>query len=551
MKTLVNNPPCWWVPGQVPPQGGAAALLDALHQVRRPVVLVESEGASSVARDGRILQAERAPQGDARPVQALAPALGPENLGDPSFLAQHGVRYAYVAGAMANGIASEELVEAMAEAGLLAFFGAAGLSPDRVARAIARLQGRLGGTPFGFNLIHSPNEPGLEDAIVDLYLGQGVRRVCASAFLDLTLPVVRYRFSGIHRDARGAVVTPNHVLAKLSRVEIARKFFAPPPADMLRHLVSQGILTDGQAAMAALLPVAQDVTAEADSGGHTDNRPALALVPTILALRDELQQKYEYSVPLRVGAAGGIGTPSAVAAAFAMGAAYVMTGSVNQACREAGTSQAVREMLAQASQADVTMAPAADMFEMGVKVQVLKWGTMFGVRARKLYDLYRAYEALEELPAGERAALERDYFRCTLEEEWLQTRAFFTTRDPRQAERAERDPKHKMALVFRSYLGRSSGWANSGEASRRVDFQIWCGPAMGAFNEWTRGSFLESVEERRVATLAENLMVGGAFLTRVGWLRSQGVVLPPAAQRFAPMRPDSIAALLRSQETVS
>ena len=58
-----------------------------------------------------------------------------------------------------------------------------------------------------------------------------------------------------------------------------------------------------------------------------------------------------------------------------MGAAYVVTGSVNQACVESGTSDAVRQMLAEAGQADVAMAPAADMFEMGVKVQVLKRGT--------------------------------------------------------------------------------------------------------------------------------------------------------------------------------
>ena len=81
-----------------------------------------------------------------------------------------------------------------------------------------------------------------------------------------------------------------------------------------------------------------------------------------------------------------------------MGAAYVLTGSINQACIEAGTSETVRTMLAGASQADVTMAPAADMFEMGVKVQVLKRGTMFPFRAAKLYDFYSRYDALEDIP---------------------------------------------------------------------------------------------------------------------------------------------------------
>ena len=58
------------------------------------------------------------------------------------------------------------------------------------------------------------------------------------------------------------------------------------------------------------------------------------------------------------------------------------------------------------------MAPAADMFEMGVKVQVLKRGTMFAMRAAKLYELYRAYPSLEQIPAAERANLEKNLFRA-------------------------------------------------------------------------------------------------------------------------------------------
>ncbi|NDD30450.1 MAG: PfaD family polyunsaturated fatty acid/polyketide biosynthesis protein [Proteobacteria bacterium] len=549
MNTLTNVMQCWWVPTGASRNGVTADLQHALLDLRRPLVIADRDGVAAVVRDGQIAFGEVRPGSDALPVLAFAPALPPEALGDASFCAQQGIRYAYIAGAMANGIASEALVIAMGRAGMLGVFGAAGLSLPRVEQAIDRIQAALGDLPYAFNLIHSPGEPGLDDRVVDLYLRRGVRRICASAFLDLTLAVVRYRFHGIHRDAAGAVVTPNHVYAKISRVELARKFFAPPPPDMLSALVSAGALTAAQAELAATLPVAQDITAEADSGGHTDNRPALALFPTIAAVRDEMQRKHGYAVPLRVGAAGGIGTPSAAAAAFAMGAAYVMTGSVNQACVEAGTSAAVREMLAQASQADVAMAPAADMFEMGVKVQVLKRGTMFSVRARKLYDLYRAHETLDALPASERAVLERDFFRCSLEQEWAQTRAFFETRDPRQIERAEREPRHKMALVFRSYLGRASGWANQGEASRRVDYQIWCGPAMGAFNEWARGSLFDDLSARTVETVALNIMIGAAVLTRAATIRAQGASLPPEAQQFPPMPIDRIRALLRPQST--
>ena len=55
-----------------------------------------------------------------------SPAVRPEQLGDASFRADQGLRYAYLAGAMANGIGSVEIVSAMSRAGMLGFFGAAG-----------------------------------------------------------------------------------------------------------------------------------------------------------------------------------------------------------------------------------------------------------------------------------------------------------------------------------------------------------------------------------------------------------------------------------------
>jgi PfaD family protein len=230
-----------------------------------------------------------------------------------------------------------------------------------------------------------------------------------------------------------------------------------------------------------------------------------------------------------------------------MGAAYILTGSINQACVESGSSDAVREMLAQAEQADVAMAPAADMFEMGVRVQVLKRGTMFPMRASKLYELYRAYGSLEELPAAERAALEKNLYRAPLEEIWRQTRDFFLGRDPEQVTRAEREPKHRMALVFRWYLGQSSRWANAGEPTRRMDYQVWCGPAMGAFNEWVRGSFLEVPGNRRVVSVALNLLQGAAQLMRLQMLRCQGVAIPAEWSRLRPRERDGHHTVLQAR----
>lgn len=516
-----------WNPHSQPPVEACASHL--LGNLDRPLWIV---GHADGPRLHDVADGTRSER-DGLPILGFVPAVLPSSLGDAAFRADHGLRYAYVSGAMANGIGSAEIVEAMAATGMLGFFGAAGLSPKRIDETIQRLTRNLGSRSFGINLIHAPQEPAWEERVCDLLLAHGVRRVEASAYLNLTPAVVRYRTHGIHLDAQGRIVTPNQLIAKVSRIEVATRFFSPPPQKILDQLVAQGHLTADQARLAARIPLAQDLTAEADSGGHTDNRPALTMFPTMVALRDRLQAEYGYQSPLRIGLAGGISTPAAAAAAFAMGAAYVLVGSAHQACLEAGTSDLVRQMLASAEQADVAMAPAADMFEMGVNLQVLKRGTMFPMRAQKLYELYRAHESLDSLPAAERNQLETKIFRAPLGEIWSQTRAFFLERDPAQLERADRDPKHQMALVFRWYLGKSSGWANSGDPDRKIDFQVWCGPAMGAFNEWVKGSFLETWQQRRVVSVARNILFGAAYLTRVNALRQQGFPLAPELERAA------------------
>jgi len=483
--------------------------------------------------DGRLVGSED----DGLPIFGRIPAVHPRNLGDAGFCQDLGIDYPYISGAMANGIGSVEIACAMAESGMLGFFGAAGLRPDTVAAAIDEIRDRVGESPFGVNLIHTPHEGGWEEKIVDLLIAKEVRLIEASAYLRLTPAVVRYRLHGIHQDVLGRIVTPNRIIAKVSRVEVASQFLAPPPAKIIDALVEAGQITREQAELAARIPVAQDITAEADSGGHTDNRPAIALLPTLTALRDRLQRTHDYSIPLRVGLAGGIATPASAAAAFAMGAAYVLIGSVHQSCIEAGTSELVRAMLAEAGQADIAMAPAADMFEMGVQLQVLKRGTMFPMRAQRLYELYRANEGLHTLSEKDKNQLEKMFFRCSLDEVWTQTRAYFEERDPANIERAERDPKHKMALVFRWYLGKSSHWANSGATDRKIDFQIWCGPAMGAFNEWVDGSYLAEPEHRRVADVARNILHGAAVTARLEIIRLHGFPVTTAMRRIEPIDP--------------
>lgn len=507
----------------------------SLLRLELPAWVVRNDARLGVSNQGGLV----CNPGEGEPPELLAycPPAPPEMLGDPDFCEFHNARYACYAGAMANGIASEEMLIALGQAGLLGSFGAAGLSPARIEAAIGRVQSALPKGPYAFNLINSPNEPILEALVADLYLKHGIRTVEASAYLELTVPLVLYRVAGLAQAPDGSLIIGNRVIAKLSRREVARQFMEPVPADILNYLLQQNCITEEQARLAGRVPVADDITVEGDSGGHTDNRPLVCLVPSMIALRNEIQAKQTYAVPPRIGAAGGIGAPAAALAAFMMGAAYIVTGSINQACRESGTSQHTRNLLAQAGMADVMMAPAADMFEMGVKVQLLKRGTLFPLRAQKLYELYTRYNSIEEIPVEELQKLEKIVFKRPLNAVWEDTIHFFNERDPRPIERAAHDPKQKMTLIFRWYLGLSSRWSVDGEKGREMDYQIWCGPSMGAFNEWVHGTYLANPANRCVVDVTLQILTGAAYLSRLRALNLSGVRLPAELDQYLPEAP--------------
>ena len=289
------------------------SLVNSLRLLRLPLNMVERNGLVVPDTSGKGTFGAEVTGGF--PLRGYAPPCLPEQLGDPGFCLDLGIRYPYLGGSMAKGISSTALVEELGRGGMLGFFGAAGLPLTEVEAAIDRLAGSLGKIPHGFNLIHSPHEPELEKELASLYIKKGVRLVEASAFLDLTLPLVRYMVYGIHRLPDGTIATPNRIIAKVSREELAAKFLSPPPETLLRELVADGEITMEQADLAGQIPVAGIVTAEADSGGHTDNRPAIALFPTIHSLAARLTERYGYDRKLFIGLAGGISTPAAAAAA--------------------------------------------------------------------------------------------------------------------------------------------------------------------------------------------------------------------------------------------
>ncbi|MFI8356844.1 ACP S-malonyltransferase [Streptomyces cyaneofuscatus] len=482
-------------------------LVGRIRETPTPAPTLPSPRSASAAAPAQRQVRETGEAGSATADEASRP----QSLGSAAFRSAYGARYAYVCGSMYRGIASEELVIRAARAGLLAFFGSGGLEQGRIDSAITRIVAGAGNdAPFGVNLVHNPTFPATEDDTVRLLLSRGIRAVEASAFMRVTRALVHYRLSGLTKGPDGEVKIANRILAKVSRPEVAESFLSPPPERLVGLLEQEGLITAEQAALAARVPMADDLCVEADSGGHTDRGNLLVLLPTMLRLRDGMAQEFGYPTRVRVGAAGGIGTPEAAAAAFLLGADFILTGSINQCTVEADMSDLAKDMLQQINVQDTDYAPAGDMFEIGAQVQVLKRGVFFPARARKLHELYRRHESLEEIDPETRALIEQRYFRRTLDDVWQETKEYFARREPKELEKAEQNPKHRMALVFRWYFGHSQRAAMAGSADNRVDFQVHCGPALGAFNQWVKGTPLENWRERHVDEIGTRLMEAAA-----------------------------------------
>lgn len=489
-----------------------AGDVPAVHAQPSPPVMAETP-VPVVGEAGELATTD-----EVRPIPAAPTgkrvAVSAKSLGSEAFKTEYGVKYAYVAGAMARGIATEALVVRLANAGLMGYFGTAGLSLDQVEAGIRQIrQGVHNGGAFGMNLRHQINEPRQVDFLVDLCLKYGVKNVEASGFLQISPALVRYRLTGLGRDDAGRLTVSHRIMAKLSRPEEAEVFLSPAPESLVDELVKEKIITVAQAELAKDVAMADDICVTADSGGPTDQGMMTVLLPTMLRLRDEMANRFGYDKKIRVGAAGGIGTPEAAAAAFLLGADFILTGSINQCTIEAGTSESVKNLLQQINVQDTDYSPESDMFEFGTKVQVVKKGVFFPARANKLYQLYREYDAWEEIGPHTRQQIESRFFKCSFNDAYRQASDLFSNNQPEEVHRSARNSKQKMALVFRWYLDQAMQWALQGADARKVDYQVYCGPALGAFNQWVKGTGLAAWQHRHVDEIAEKLMQGtAAFL---------------------------------------
>src|SRR5690348_12936149 len=128
-----------WLPGERTAQFTPDGIADCVRRFRAPVHVVRGRAGyePGLGLGGRVESSAGSRSG--YELLGSLPPLYPEWLGDRSFNRTHGVRFPYVAGEMANGIATVASVVALARAQMLGFFGAAGLALPAVEQAVAGL----------------------------------------------------------------------------------------------------------------------------------------------------------------------------------------------------------------------------------------------------------------------------------------------------------------------------------------------------------------------------------------------------------------------------
>lgn len=400
---------------------------------------------------------------------ALGPAAGPppaaasrpRPAGSSGLRSDYGIRYACLAGSSPFGVTSPAFLRRLSEAGLLGFFGAQGLAPPEIRAALAELRGvRRYGMAW--------SSGGDERALCDLYLAHDVRHVEVTGALAVVSPqLVRFR----HGDGS------RQVLVRAPDLATAVRFLRPADPATVRALTAAGHLDGVSADAAARGPVATDVAVERD---------AHALVPALVALRDR------EAPGARIGVAG-VGTPAAVAAAFALGADFVVTTTVNQCTAEAATSDAAKDLLAALDVTDVREAPDPDLFELGARSPVAHRGTLFAARAEELYRMFLRYDRLADVGPRRLAELERTHFGRPLDE----VRADLGV--------AGRDDRRALASVCAAYCREATAAALRGTPGQRLNYRVPASTDVGAFNRLVSAEPLAGWRARHAELVTERL----------------------------------------------
>jgi trans-AT polyketide synthase/acyltransferase/oxidoreductase domain-containing protein len=227
------------------------------------------------------------------------------------------------------------------------------------------------------------------------------------------------------------------------------------------------------------------------------------VIPVLSQNRDDIRREYRLQNRVRIGLAGGIGTPYAVASAFVKGVDFVMSGSINQCTVESGQSDLVKSMLAKMDIHDTDYIPTDELLNSKTKVQILKKGVFFPAKAARLHEIFRTQESLSSMPVRLKDEVEKKYLKKSFAEVLGEIVEHGT---PAGLDSLEESPTYELGLILRWYYNRSIELALNGAQADAVDFNVHTSGAMGACNQWLRNTPYEAWRSRHAEEMGARLM---------------------------------------------
>lgn len=428
-------------------------------------------------------------------------------LGSKSFKEDFNLKYAYLVGPMYRGISSKDMIIRLARNGMLGFIGSTYMDLEDLRKEIIEVKKELyNNESFGVSLTYQNDDSLIEGKIIKILLEEKVNIVQLSGYIQITEEIAKYRIKSLFKTRDNKVSCKVKFIIKLSRPEVAKAFMEPVPKYIIEKLLGRKEITLEEAKIAENYPIVDSICVEANSSGCTDGKSINCLLPRMIKLRNDCIENNYYDCNVYVGVTGGIGTDFAAMSMFIMGADYIMTGSINQCTVESQISEEVKNKLQNIDIQDTDYAPGIDLFEFGAKVQVLKKGSFFCVKANKLYEIYKQYNSLDELSEEVKEMLIDKYFEKDFETIYDEMCKILPQENNNE--------KKKMALIFKWYLINSQLFAIKGNSNRRIDYQVYCSPALGAFNQLVKGTDMEKWINRHVEVIGQYIMDGAEKLIR-------------------------------------
>ena len=216
-------------------------------------------------------------------------------LGSKVFRETYNLKESYVIGTMGRGISGASLLKSASKQGLLAIGGCDGLTTEKIRNLIQKSGGNDESCAMqGFSLSYSYSEKN-ETELINLYLEENIKLLFVSGYSTVSKNLVRYRVKGLTKDINGKLCENTHIMASVSRTEVAESFMKPAPDRIIDALLKDGEITKEQALLAKDIPISRDICVEADGGGYTNHVSMFAAFPAIEVIAGKISESYGYS----------------------------------------------------------------------------------------------------------------------------------------------------------------------------------------------------------------------------------------------------------------